>query len=328
MKKCTFPLLALLFIFFGCEKNQAPQIISIESLTEIIVGGSEVLLKINTSDENGDALTFNWSVNGGEIISTTTNDSVVWKAPISITGDLYTITVEVSDGELTVEDELIVSVEGGKFIDLRDDNIYEFILIGEQFWMAENLAYLPEVSPSDVGSSYLNHFYVRGYEGTNISEAILDDNYGTYGVLYNWVAAELSCPNGWHLPTDNEWQQFIDHLISIGLGYVGYGGHESFIGKSLASSSGWRTVTGSAHNGEVGHDQESNNDSGFNAFPAGFRYTYRGFSVLGTSTYFWSSYPNYPGSAWGWSLHYSHVATRRKSYRKSDGFSVRCIKDE
>ena len=71
--------------------------------------------------------------------------------------------------------------------------------------MAENLAWLPGVSPSSDGSETLSYYYVRGYEGTVVSEAKAVANYSTYGVLYNWPAAMAACPDGWHLPSDGDW---------------------------------------------------------------------------------------------------------------------------
>jgi len=52
----------------------------------------------------------------------------------------------------------------------------------------------------------VNHYYVYGYEGTNISEAKATANFINFGVLYNWPAAISSCPDGWHLPSDQEFK--------------------------------------------------------------------------------------------------------------------------
>jgi len=115
----------------------------------------------------------------------------------------------------------------GSFTDSRDGNEYKTVTIGSQVWMAENLAYLPEVhnSTSDSGP----HYYVYGYDGTEVTEAKAyehtpGDNdeyspggapikvYETYGVLYNWPAAITACPEGWHLPSDAEWKQLEMYL--------------------------------------------------------------------------------------------------------------------
>ncbi|HPJ60225.1 MAG TPA: FISUMP domain-containing protein, partial [Bacteroidales bacterium] len=77
------------------------------------------------------------------------------------------------------------------FISCTDDDgkNYPVVTLGSQIWMAENLAYLPAVSPSSIGSDTEKHYYVYDYQGTNVNEAKATVNYLTYGVLYNWPAA-------------------------------------------------------------------------------------------------------------------------------------------
>ncbi len=318
MKKLIIPVFCIsLFGLTCCEKNQAPEISSIKSLTEVIVGGSEVLLVVNVSDENGEVLTYNWSANVGEFIYSTTSDSVIWKAPISITEESYTITVEVSDGELKVEDELIISVVGAKFIDLRDDNIYDFVQIGEQLWMAENLAYLPAVSDLFHESDVDRYYYVYGYNGNVVSEAKSTDNYSKYGVLYNFPG--VSCPEGWHLPTDEEWKMLEKYLgmSSIEADTSGFR-ISGDVGRKLKSISGWA------------EEGNGDNSSGFNTLPGG--YAFGGFDGLEGSATFWSStavyshdfYPNW----YRWLV--DGLPERDQVYRgwavRNCAFSVRCIK--
>ena len=115
---------------------------------------------------------------------------------------------------------------GNLFNDFRDNNIYRTVKISSQCWMAENLAYLPSVSPSSTGSDITPYYYVYDYQGTDVSVAKTSTNYQTYGVLYNWPAVmngESSstsvpsgvqgiCPSGWHLPSDGEWTVLTNYL--------------------------------------------------------------------------------------------------------------------
>lgn len=64
----------------------------------------------------------------------------------------------------------------GSFVDTRDGHEYEWVKIGGQIWMAENLAYLPSVSPPDKGSETERSYYVYGYEGFSVTEAKATDN--------------------------------------------------------------------------------------------------------------------------------------------------------
>jgi hypothetical protein len=108
----------------------------------------------------------------------------------------------------TEDEEFIDIIEtSGTFIDSRDNHEYQWVKIGNQIWMAENLAYLPSVNHIKPDSTNLPHYYIYGYDGTNVNEAKSTPNYAVYGVLYDWEAALNASPVGWHLPSDAEWKQ-------------------------------------------------------------------------------------------------------------------------
>ncbi len=137
------------------------------------------------------------------------------------------LTVEDDFGK-TASDKVAVNILGRDrtFTDPRDAKTYKTVKLGGQEWFAENLAYLPEVYPGNVGSNddgYENKlmYYVYGYFGTDVAEAKASDTYKTAGVLYNWYAAaggtvgsdpsavpsgvQGPCPDGWHVPSRAEW---------------------------------------------------------------------------------------------------------------------------
>jgi len=53
--------------------------------------------------------------------------------------------------------------ELGFFVDIRDGNEYSTVRIGNQTWMAENLAFLPKIDRPDEGSKITERYYVYEY---------------------------------------------------------------------------------------------------------------------------------------------------------------------
>ena len=267
-----------------------------------------------------------------------------FKAPIAFLTCLlflvfpYCQKDELDQGSMTDMDGLSSSalsktgnISYGKVKDV-EGNVYKTVKIGKQWWMAENLAYLPTVSPSmegaNPGSPTDPYYYVYGYEGNNVDAAKATDNYKTFGVLYNWPAAMTACPAGWHLPSDAEWTALSDYLINNGYGYEGSG---EDIAKSLAAQTYWDY---SGTPGHPGNDPTSNNSSGLSLLPGGSRggnYDNQvpEFNCKGISGFYWSS-TNGEGSttdAWGRNLE-SWVSTfTRWSFGCVSGNSVRCVKN-
>lgn len=208
------------------------------------------------------------------------------------------------------------------FKDERDGNIYQTVKFGSQLWMAENLAYLPAVSPADVGADSEKHYYVYDYEGTSVDDAKALPNYATYGVLYNREAALSACPAGWHLPSDLEWSVLTDYLEENGYGFEGDG---SDIAKSMASTSEW---TSSDFEGAPGNARTTNNSSGFSALPGGYRSQYNEFAGLTDYAYFWSSTEANGSYGLLRSIFCGGSMVDRMNGAFKGGFSVRCLRDE
>jgi uncharacterized protein (TIGR02145 family) len=207
---------------------------------------------------------------------------------------------------------------GDPLIDTRDGQSYATVQIGDQCWMAENLAYLPSVSPSSIGSNTTPYYYVYDYQGTNVSEAKLAENYSTYGVLYNWPASLISCPDGWHLPSDNEWKVIegvVDSQYGIGNPVWDQTDWRGFdVGKNLKSNALWGASSGT--------DQ-----FGFSALPAGYRSDGGTFNYVGYHARWYTSTQYSTTSAWNRTLLNQYDNCRRNFRIKSFGFSVRCIKN-
>jgi len=188
------------------------------------------------------------------------------------------------------------------FTDARDNQRYAYVVIGEQTWMAENLNY------NASGSKCHNN------EPANCNP---------YGRLYNWVIAmgidakyeeeewsgsdvkhEGICPTGWHLPSNEEWQELVD--------FVG-----TNVGKKLKTTSGWPNKGRESGNGT--------DDYGFSAWPSGGYYG-SGFSG-GGSVEWWSSSENGAYDTYSRLMNDLSHLNRYSRDKGSYLFSVRCVQD-
>jgi uncharacterized protein (TIGR02145 family) len=217
----------------------------------------------------------------------------------------------------------IEETTNGTFTDTRDGNKYNWVQIGDQVWMAENLAYLPSVNMVADGSEDAagSYYYVYGYDGTNITDAKATANYTTYGVLYNWTAAmdgEASsttnpsgiqgvCPTGWHLPSDAEWTELTDYLGGINV------------------AGGKIKETGTTH--WTSPNTGATNETGFTALPGGRRVGSGKFDSIGSDGNWWSARESGATNAWGRYLIGHDRGVSSYGNYKELGFSVRCVRD-
>lgn len=190
-----------------------------------------------------------------------------------------------------------------------DGNVYNTVVIGTQTWIVENL----KVTHYRNGDPITNITVNTAWPIATIGAYCWYDNdianKTTYGALYNWHTVSDSrglAPEGWHVPTDNEWSTLINYL-----------GGSSVAGGKLKE-------TGITHwnSPNVG----ATNESGFTGLPSGSRITNGSFKFMGINGTWWSATERSSGGAWYWNLgNYSSVD--RDSHNKEVGFSVCCVKD-
>lgn len=198
----------------------------------------------------------------------------------------------------------------GTLSDTRDGNRqYATIGIGTQMWMAENLNYDYKVAGESYGSNCKNNSA---------------DSCAKYGKLYTWGAAMDSattgcgypkqcnadtgkvqgvCPNGWHLPSQAEWQTLFTAVGGL-----------STAGTALKTNSGW-------YNNYNGTDA-----FGFSALQSGLG-SQGGFVYNTCGAAFWSSSEYGAEHAWITSLYCSYTYASLDDVSKFLGFAVRCVKD-
>lgn len=177
--------------------------------------------------------------------------------------------------------DLIDTCVYGELTDSRDGQAYKTVKIGEQVWMAQNMNY-------EVVNSYCYNDVV--------------DNCIKYGRLYTWMDAKSVCPNGWHMPRADEWDELFAAV-----------GKLSMEGKVLKSTIGWDS-------GSSGTDE-----FGFSALPAGYRDSSGLYNNKGDRAYFWIYFEYNSGNALY--LYLSDDLVTESTYDKHYGLSVRCLKD-
>jgi len=205
-----------------------------------------------------------------------------------------------------------------------DGNTYQTVIIGNQWWMAENLKVtryrngdkIPIVTDNVTWAGLSTGAYCN-YDNDEL-------HIETYGRLYNWYAVDDNrniAPLGWHVPTDEEWKQL-----------------EMYLGmnQSDADNTHWR---GTEEGGKLKEDGTTHwlspnigatNESGFTALPGGIRGNFGYFYSIGSYAGFWSSTKNSSTTS---TYRYldsdqSKIGRWISNYvYNQDGFSIRCVKD-
>jgi uncharacterized protein (TIGR02145 family) len=134
-------------------------------------------------------------------------------------------------------------------------------------------------------------------------------NNDKYGKLYNWYAVNDPrglAPVGWHIPSDEEWQELADYL-----------GGDYSAGERLKSASGWV------------HGRSGTDEFGFNALPGGRRSSLGDFEFIGEAGFWWSSTGVKSGyaNAYYRKMYSMGGGIHRGDLCKLGGYSVRCLKD-
>lgn len=230
-----------------------------------------------------------------------------WMSKYSVTGEYY--------NALSVR----CILDTNYFVDNRDGKTYRMAKIDDQVWMAQNLNYKGE------GKDTIGYCY-----GNNPA------NCNKYGRLYTWATAMGStedkcgrgkncdiaersqgiCPEGWHLPSNDEWQTLLDHADRDA--------------KKLKSTKGWNDYSGNDGNGT--------DDYGFTALPGGYAEQGDGASLSddyfkdeGAYAIFWSSTQvddeDHTQAYRPYLKDDNKVSESNSNNYKGFGFSVRCLKD-
>lgn len=307
-----FVLVVLLWLI-ACSQDDSLStseiLIAISSSTVVLESSSS---KVEESSSSSAKMSSSAGVSSSEIMSSSS----------ALQDSLYEWSWDVPK-----EARLNPNIAYGSITDVRDGKVYKTVTIGDQVWMAENLNYADSVQTASL--------LERSWCFDDVPE-----HCGVTGRLYTWAAAIDSvalandaenpmdcgymktcdlvepvqgiCPDGWHLPSRDEWLSLITAV----------GGNPSAV-LALRSSSGWGFANGS-------------DAAGFSMLPGGQKPSDNYFTAC---AYFWTSSTS--PEAKNWYAYYVYTFDFPKTLKlpaehsinvheagdKAYGFSVRCVKD-
>ena len=216
----------------------------------------------------------------------------------------------------------------------QDGNNYDYLTYGDQVWTVENaemVTYrdgtpIPQVTDNTEWQNLTTGAW--SYYNNDPTKPRFYNWYAVMGIydsasFTNATLRKEFAPEGWHVPSDAEWTTLEEYLIANGYNYDGTTTGNK-IAKAMASTTGWISYT---ETGAIGNDQSLNNDSGFNAFPEGYRNYNGSFNNEGINAIFWSSTETSSNYAWFRSLDNYSSLLYRSDYYKQNGFSVRFVRD-
>lgn len=218
---------------------------------------------------------------------------------------------------------LIPSYEKGNGVTDIDENHYETRIVGNQEWMAENLKVTHYNDESPI--PYLNNY------GEPLGAYMWYEDYEDwgeiYGALYNHYAVVDSrnlCPDGWHVPTDQEWKN-----LEMYLGMSQEKADENFVrSKQVADKLRGERVIPKAHP-RWPEDWSGNNETGLSIYPAGEGDYYGSYNMmwLGEYAMFWTSTIDEADNTKAFDRTNFYYDIHRWNSSRHNVYSIRCIKD-
>lgn len=188
-----------------------------------------------------------------------------------------------------------------------DGNVYHTVKIGNQVWTVENLKTvhyrngdpIPNVTDYSLWLDLTAGAYCEyGNNGANVD---------AYGRLYNWYVVNDSrkiAPEGWRVPTQQDWQTLIDFLGNDNPG-------------------GELKETGTSH--WVSPNTGATDEWGFKALPGGKRTNT--FDQMGEYFYAWTSQETSTTQAVYARIYKGAGSVVLPNFVKENGYSIRLIKE-
>lgn len=216
------------------------------------------------------------------------------------------------------EEPPVPVLETGTMTDI-DGTIYKTVKIGDKWWMAENL----RVTQFRNGTTLLDRGNEADWQTGLPARCDYPLSPDTVGLLYNYAAVtspDNLAPEGWRVPTDDDWKQLEKHLgmSDTEANKLAWRGTNQAEQLRIASPIGW----------EVYGNVWNTNSSGFSADAGSCRLHDGTFGSPGLfSTGFWWTVSEYtPTEAFYRYMDYKNANIFRSHTLKNYGMSVRCVK--
>jgi uncharacterized protein (TIGR02145 family) len=211
-----------------------------------------------------------------------------------------------------------IDIEYGTGID-NDGHTFTTVKIGDQWWMAENLA--SNRFQNDDTIQYLSQEDALSAWNSQNQSTYTFHNDSLFGYLYNFQCIEDArkiAPKGWKIPSDEDWKILEKH---IGMS------------TEAANAFGWRGVeeanllTSKYSRGWPEFSPLYGNDKyGFNARPGGC-ITLLNVMNSGANTAFWWTSTSDNTEGYYRYIDYQQTRILRSKTSKLYGMSIRCIKE-
>lgn len=217
------------------------------------------------------------------------------------------------------DDDEIEEIETGTLTDV-DGNTYRTVKIGAQWWMAENLKVTHYRNGEPIPEALTN----SQWSNANDAYCLYDNNTSAPGLLYNYqalISPKTIAPEGWHIPSDEEWKQL---EIAIGMSgtqadLLGWRGSDEAEKLKLKGTEGWVIFQDLWPTNKYGFSAEAGSCRLFNGKLGSPGLQYTGF--------WWTSTSHSSDKAWFRYLDYKKTEVFRSYDYKQSGFSIRCVKD-
>jgi len=315
LNKTTFCLGFALIFFLSCADNSNMEFPSKEVVKQRYSSSAES----SSSDAAVSSSSFAVSSSSSDDVSSSSTDSSSSiqssSSEPSSSGAEQSSSSVIDNCKNFVEEKIEhYGMEKSQFCDSRDGKKYVYVTIGQQVWMAENLNYAAENSKC-YGEN--GQVCTSSNDCSTLSDNEIQDNCEKYGRLYNWLTAMANsasstsnvkgvCPNGWHIPSKDEWEALIKK-----------------VGNSQAAGIGLKAKS------DLWPDNSYTNDEyGFSALPGGLG-NWDKYYYVGSYGFWWSTREREENAqhAYSWAIDTDDMTS---SYSSKEGIfsSVRCLKNQ